>query len=254
MTEKRAELGDTLWIERAVRARGLYARYGKRIFDGVGAAAGLIVLSPVFVGVALAIAISSFSTRQRGAGFFSQRRIGRNGRPFSLIKFRTMAHTADGGGPAITVAGDARITSLGAVLRRWKVDELPQLWNVLKGEMSLVGPRPELESFVREYTLEQRRVLGVRPGITDPASIAYRDEEELLAKQEDARGWYRRVVLPHKLALNLDYIEDISFSGDVALIAKTMRAVFSHHGRQVRTGRSTAPGGSAVSRGPGSAK
>ncbi len=203
-----------------------YQRYGKRIFDCAAATAGLMVLSPVFLTVSAAVAMSSLGEAEPGPVFFSQRRAGKNGQPFSLIKFRTMALTPAGAEPSITVAGDPRITPLGAVLRRWKIDELPQLWNVWKGDISLVGPRPELESFVADYAAEQRPVLRVRPGMTDPASIAYRHEAEMLAEHENPQEWYRRVVLPHKLALNLDYIRNVSFSGDVALILKTLAAVF----------------------------
>ena len=247
MAKKRTAVETKLWraSKPEPRPQGFYPRYGKRIFDCASAAAGLIVLSPVFLGVAAAVAIASLRRAEPGPVFFPQRRAGKNGRPFSLIKFRTMAPapTPDGGGPAITVAGDARITPLGALLRRWKIDELPQLWNVCKGDISLVGPRPELEAFVTDYTAEQRRVLRVRPGITDLASIAYRDEAELLAEHENPQEWYRRVVLPHKLVLGLDYIETISFSGDVALILKTLGAVFfgrggpaSHAGQVTRGG------------------
>lgn len=145
---------------------------------------------------------------------------------FLLVKFRSMCGGGDSG-PLITVASDPRITSVGAILRKFKIDELPQLWNVLKGEMSLVGPRPEVERYVAEYTHQQRRVLEVRPGITDPASIAYRHEEKLLAVHPDPEGFYRTTVLPHKLSLNLEYIENISFRRDVSLILKTLRSIIS---------------------------
>jgi len=211
-----------------------YQPYGKRIFDCAAATAGLMVLSPILLAVSAAVAMASRGEAEPGPVFFSQRRAGKNGQPFSLIKFRTMALTPAGAKACITVAGDARITPLGAVLRRWKIDELPQLWNVWKGDISLVGPRPELESFVAGYTAEQRPVLRVRPGITDPASIAYRDEAEMLAEHENPQEWYRRVVLPHKLALNLDYVRNISFSVDVALILKTLAAVFLRPGESRR--------------------
>src|ERR1700677_5080295 len=139
------------------RAEGFYPRYAKRFFDCAGATAGLIALSPIFLGISAAVAIASLASAEPGPVFFSQRRVGKNGRPFSLIKFRTMAPAPDRGEASVTVAGDARVTPLGALLRRWKIDELPQLWNVWKGDISLVGPRPELEGFVAEYTAEQRR-------------------------------------------------------------------------------------------------
>jgi lipopolysaccharide/colanic/teichoic acid biosynthesis glycosyltransferase len=239
------------------REDGFYRRYGKRIFDVAGAAAGLIVLFPVFLAVGAAVAIASLGKAGRGPVFFSQRRVGKNRRPFALIKFRTMAPAPAGGEASIAVTGDVRITTLGALLRRWKIDEMPQLWNVCRGQMSLVGPRPELEEFVAGYTAEQRPVLRVRPGITDLASIAYRHEAELLAEHENPQEWYRQVVLPHKLALNLRYIQDISFSGDVALILKTLGVVFSGHSQRVRrSGRTRRcwPAGPSQSIIPGSAE
>ncbi|MGA8100640.1 MAG: sugar transferase [Candidatus Acidiferrales bacterium] len=252
MTKKETAIESKRWRagEQQPRAEGFYPRYGKRIFDCASAAAGLMVLSPVLLGVSAAVASASLASAEPGPVFFFQRRVGKNGRPFSLIKFRTMAAAPDGGEASITVAGDARITPLGALLRRWKIDELPQLWNVWKGDLSLVGPRPELEDFVADYTLEQRRVLRVRPGITDLASIAYRDEAEMLAEHANPQEWYRRVVLPHKLALNLDYIESISFSGDVALILKTLGAVFLGRGERAGHAGQVSPGGQARQSGP----
>lgn len=138
---------------------------------------------------------------------------------------------ADKHGPIITARGDSRITSLGRILRVIKLDELPQLWNVLKGEMSLVGPRPEVPLYVNSYTEEQKKVLTVRPGITDLSSIAYRDEEELLARQVNPRTYYLEVVLPHKLSLNAEYIRDISLKNDLSLITKTLFQLFFNRPR-----------------------
>ena len=129
-------------------------------------------------------------------------------------------------GPGITSSGDHRVTPLGAVLRKLKIDELPQLWNVLVGEMSLVGPRPEMARYVAEYTEDQRRVLLVRPGITDVASIQYRNEEKLLAQSGSAEEFYLHVVLPHKLELNLEYIGKMSFLFDMKLILQTLKSLF----------------------------
>jgi len=129
-------------------------------------------------------------------------------------------------GPLITVAGDSRVTSWGAFLRRHKIDELPQLWNVLKGEMSLVGPRPEVEHYVRGYTQRQRRILEVRPGITDAASLAYRTEEKVLAMSRDREKYYVEELLPKKLALNLVYIEGYNFSQDLSLVLTTISSLF----------------------------
>ena len=133
-----------------------------------------------------------------------------------------MRYQPQSGGPVITTAGDPRITSVGKVLRRYKLDELPQLWNVMRADMSLVGPRPELPLYVSGYTAAQRKVLSVRPGVTDPASLAYRFEEQLLATAKDPEAFYREAVLPDKLRMNLEYIQNISFFYDLKLIVSTL--------------------------------
>jgi lipopolysaccharide/colanic/teichoic acid biosynthesis glycosyltransferase len=166
-----------------------------------------------------------------GPVFYRQMRIGKAGCSFKIVKFRTMQVDADKRGPSITAGGDSRITSLGRILRAMKLDELPQLWNVLKGEMSLVGPRPEVPLYVNSYTEEQKKVLTVRPGITDPSSIAYRDEEELLARQVNPGAYYQEVVLPHKLLLNTEYIRNISLKNDLSLITKTLFHLFFNRPR-----------------------
>jgi lipopolysaccharide/colanic/teichoic acid biosynthesis glycosyltransferase len=160
--------------------KGVYANYGKRAMDTVLATAGLILLSPLFVFVACCIKLTS-----RGPMLFRQIRIGKDGRPFHILKFRSMVVQEFNIASKITVAGNPRVTAIGRVLRRHKVDELPQLWNVIRGDMSLVGPRPELPHYVSAYTPEQCVVLSARPGITDPASLLYRHEEEILAEQSD---------------------------------------------------------------------
>jgi len=193
-----------------------YARCGKRVFDFVAAFFGLLLLFPLMVMLALLVKFTSV-----GPVFYRQERIGLGGLVFRIAKFRSMFEGADRRGPAITSARDPRITATGRVLRRFKLDELPQLWNVLKGEMSLVGPRPEVPRYVETYSAVQRRVLSVRPGITDPASITYRQEEDLLGAQADADCYYREVVLPDKLRLNLEYLEQISFSYDLLLVLRT---------------------------------
>lgn len=215
---------STEWPLSHARTSGrevFYQRAGKRILDVSCAIAGLVLLAPFFLMIAALLKL----TPSRSV-LFRQPRVGRRGRIFLLVKFRSMCGGGDSG-PLITVASDPRITSVGAILRKFKIDELPQLWNVLKGEMSLVGPRPEVERYVAEYTHEQRRVLEVRPGITDPAAIAYRHEEKLLSRQPDPEGFYRTIVLPHKLFLNLEYVENISFRRDVLLILKTLRSIVS---------------------------
>jgi lipopolysaccharide/colanic/teichoic acid biosynthesis glycosyltransferase len=199
-----------------VRPTGFYANYGKRTLDLVSAAAGLIVLSPL-----LAVTACSIKLTSRGPVLFRQVRIGKDGRPFRIVKFRTMIDSSRSAA-TVTVAGDPRVTAVGAVLRRYKVDELPQLWNVIRGEMSLVGPRPELPVYVANYTAEQRAVLSARPGITDPASIAYRYEEQILATQDDPETFYVRQILPDKLARNSAYLEKITLGNDLCVILKTI--------------------------------
>lgn len=192
----------------------------RRCLDLVASIAGLLVLSPVFCLCAFLIRLDS-----PGPIFYRARRVGKNGRVFHLIKFRTMIHGADRLGPAITAQGDRRVTRIGSVLRRLKLDELPQLYNVALGEMSLVGPRPEDPRYVALYTPEQRRTLCVRPGITSAASLAYRHEEQLL-RGEDWETVYRTNILPEKLAIDLAYLERRTVASDLQLIFRTIAAVF----------------------------
>jgi lipopolysaccharide/colanic/teichoic acid biosynthesis glycosyltransferase len=193
----------------------------KRAIDVVGAGVGSVVLSPLLLVIALAIRL-----REGSPVLFRQERVGRGGSTFTILKFRTMrAGRPDD--PAVTVAGDNRITPLGRVLRRTKLDELPQLFNVLRGEMSLVGPRPEVPSYVAEWPAEVRRVvLSVRPGITDPASLAHFDEEAVLAAYDDPVEAYRTVVIPRKLAMYQHYVETRSVRGDLRIIVATLRRAF----------------------------
>lgn len=187
----------------------------KRLFDATCAATGMLVLMPVFAGLALLIVWDDGLPV-----LFSQTRVGRSGRPFRIWKFRTMRRDSHGG--VITAAGDARVTRAGAVLRRSKLDELPQLFNVLKGDMSLVGPRPEVAEHVQLEAPMWQAVLQVRPGITDLASLLYRNEEELLAAAGDPNALYRESVLPAKLLLNLKYLQSRSFWLDLKLILLTI--------------------------------
>src|SRR6185369_2422435 len=180
----------------------------ERFFDVTCSAAGLLFLMPVFAGIALMI------VRDDGwPVFFSQTRVGRKGKPFRIWKFHTMR--AGRHGSVITAAGDGRVTRAGAMLRKCKLDELPQLLNVLKGEMSLVGPRPEVPEHVRLEEPMWQAVLAVRPGITDLASLLYRDEERLLGAARDPNTFYRESVLPTKLFLNLAYLLSRSFRQDL---------------------------------------
>lgn len=173
-----------------------------RCLDIVFSALGLVALSPLLVVVWLLIVLES-----PGGGFYVQQRVGRGGRLFGLLKFRSMRVGSDKRG-LITVGGhDSRITRTGYFVRRWKIDELPQLWNVLRGDMSIVGPRPEVERYVRLYTPEQRLVLSVRPGITDYASIEYADENEKLGRADDPERMYIEQIMPDKIRLNMRYID-----------------------------------------------
>jgi lipopolysaccharide/colanic/teichoic acid biosynthesis glycosyltransferase len=190
----------------------------KRLFDLTMAGMGLLVLAPLLVVIALAIAATS-----RGPVLFRQQRVGLHGRPFEILKFRTMAHAPDANGALITVAGDRRITGVGRALRASKLDELPQLFNVFRGEMSLVGPRPEVPRYVALYPPDvARRVLSVRPGITDEASILFRNESEILATAGDAERAYVEELLPRKLDLYLRYAEHHSLAGDIGIILRTV--------------------------------
>lgn len=184
------------------------------------AALGLALLSPLLVAIAIAV-----WAHDRGPVFFRAARVGRGGEPFRLYKFRTMRVGAERSGPAITANGDQRITPVGHWLRRTKLDELPQLLNVLRGEMRLVGPRPEDPRYVDMYTIEQRRILEAAPGITSAAALAYRHEEQLLAGD----GWerfYRDEVMPAKIEIDLVYLKHRTAWTDLHLIARTAMAMF----------------------------
>jgi len=188
----------------------------RRWLDVAASLVGLAVLSPLLIGIGLWIKIDS-----PGPVFYRATRVCKDGQLFRLYKFRSMVAGADKQGPGITATGDARVTRAGRFLRRSKLDELPQLINVLKGEMSLVGPRPEDPRYVALYTPEQRRVLAVRPGITSAASLVYRQEEQLLAGP-DWETVYREQVLPAKLAIDLDYLARRSLWSDLGLIVRTI--------------------------------
>ena len=193
----------------------------KRLFDILCAGVGLLLLSPLLLAVAVWVKLDS-----RGPVMFRQERVGRFGRTFRIHKFRTMRVDAPALGPQITIGDDARITRSGRWLRASKVDELPQLWDVLRGAMSLVGPRPEVPRYVAMYPDELRAlVLSVRPGITDPASLSFRNESELLAQAEDPEREYVEVVMPMKLGLAADYVRNASLMGDIRLILATLGAI-----------------------------
>ncbi len=189
----------------------------RRALDVLVSGALLLATAPVLAVVALAVRATS-----PGPALFRQERVGRDGRPFELLKFRTMIADAPARGGVLTAPGDPRVTRLGAVLRRWKLDELPQLANVLRGDMSLVGPRPEVPGYVAGYTPRQRGVLRVRPGITDPASLAYVDEAAVLARFDDCERAYVEVVMPAKLALSLDYLDRRTLWSDLGILVRTL--------------------------------
>ncbi|MBP5988452.1 MAG: sugar transferase [Proteobacteria bacterium] len=194
----------------------------KRAFDVLFAAAVLLLLSPLLLGVAAWIRLDS-----RGPVLFRQLRVGRDGREFRILKFRTMHVDAPARGPQITVGRDPRITRAGHFLRKYKIDEFPQFINVLVGDMSVVGPRPEVPRYVAMYPPATRDlVLSVRPGITDLASIEYRDENELLGRSADPERTYVEQVMPAKLAYCERYVQERSFAGDIGIIGRTIAASF----------------------------
>jgi lipopolysaccharide/colanic/teichoic acid biosynthesis glycosyltransferase len=184
---------------------------------------GLVVLSPLFVVLAILIKLDS-----PGPVFYRGLRVGQGGLLFRMLKFRSMVQQAEQDGPGFTADGDPRVTRLGRVLRRTKLDELPQLINVLRGEMSMVGPRPEDPRYVALYAPEQRRVLDVRPGITSQASVQYRHEEAMLAR-DDAEDIYVATLMPDKLRIELAYMDHMSLWTDLKVIAMTIHAVLQRH-------------------------
>lgn len=188
----------------------------KRAFDLIVAALAVLVLLPLLLLLALAVALTS-----PGGAFFAQTRVGKGGTEFRLLKFRSMRPGSEAKGQ-LTVGGrDPRITAVGHFLRKTKLDELPQLFNILKGEMSLVGPRPEVRKYVALYSAEQRQVLQVRPGLTDYASLEYFEENALLGASENPEETYIQEVMPAKLALNAKYIEDMGLGTDLKILLRT---------------------------------
>jgi len=187
----------------------------KRIFDIVFSFIGLIILSPVFIIISILIKI-----KMPGPVFFHQNRAGRHGRLFRIVKFRTMI--PNHGGDTISVKGENRITPLGTILRRYKLDELPELWNVLKGDMSFVGPRPDMPEYIYRFSGDEKLILELRPGITGPATLKYANEEELLASVPDPKSFNDEIIWPDKVRMNLDYYKKRSFLGDLIIILKTL--------------------------------
>jgi lipopolysaccharide/colanic/teichoic acid biosynthesis glycosyltransferase len=189
----------------------------KRAFDLLFAAGGLLFLSPVFGLLAVAVKLSD-----GGPAFYRQQRVGQNGRLFVILKFRSMVLNTEKIGLSVTKDGDPRITRVGRFLRKSKLDELPQLWNVLRGDMSFVGPRPEVPRYVARYTAEQRQVLALKPGITDLATLAFRNEEELLRNAADTEKFYLEYCVPRKIELNLAYARQANVWKDIKIIVRTL--------------------------------
>ena len=188
----------------------------KYLFDRTVSLFGLIFLSPVLLVVALLVRLKM----PDGPVIFRQKRIGRHGKPFTMYKFRTM--TVSHSGSTVSVAGESRITPLGTMLRKYKLDELPELWNVLKGDMSFVGPRPDVPGYADKLQGDDRLILDLRPGITGPASLKYANEEEILAKVDDPIAYNDTVIFPDKVRINLDYYRNHTFWGDIRLIFQTV--------------------------------
>ena len=188
----------------------------KWIFDRVMALVGLVILLPVFLVVGILIKIKM----PDGPILFRQKRVGKGGRIFTMVKFRSMVVSHSGS--SVSVAGESRISPLGAKLRKYKLDELPELWNVLIGDMSFVGPRPDVPGFADKLVGEERGILQLRPGITGPASLKYRNEEELLASVDDPIRYNTEVIYPDKVRINLDYLRHWSFARDLKYIVQTL--------------------------------
>jgi lipopolysaccharide/colanic/teichoic acid biosynthesis glycosyltransferase len=213
---------DGLFEVAGIMIEAASASRPKRVFDVVASLCGILVLLPVFVIISLLIIINNgFPV------FYLQKRVGKNNEDFHLFKFRTMYKDADKKG-LLTVGGrDPRITPIGYYLRKYKLDELPQLFNVLFGSMSLVGPRPEVRKYVDLYDAEQRKVLNVRPGITDYASLEYFHENDLLAASKNPEETYIKEVMPAKLELNKKYIREVGLATDIKIIFRTLKKIFS---------------------------
>jgi len=194
-----------------------YLLIGKPLFDFVVSLFGIIVFTPFFLIIAVVIKLSS-----KGSILFKQERAGLNFKPFNIFKFRTMVANAEKLGEAVTTSGDLRITRIGRILRNLKLDELPQLFNVLFGQMSIVGPRPEVMKYVSQFKGDYSHILKVKPGITDYAALKYRNEEEIMAKYDNVELGYIEEVLPAKIKLYRKYIEEISFLTDLKLVFKTL--------------------------------
>lgn len=197
-----------------------YILYGKRFFDILATILGGLILLPIIIPIIIWIKLSS-----KGPLFYVQKRVGKNFKEFNLYKFRSMIINADKVGPSVTSGDDPRITKVGRIIRKTKIDELPQLINVIKGDMSLVGPRPEVMKFVKEKKKEYKNILTIKPGITDNAAIEFRDEETIMEQYIDKEKAYIDIVLPQKIELYNKYIRNISLLNDIKLILKTLKVI-----------------------------
>ncbi len=216
------ENAETSFDYKKMLSKKWFSLFNIRMFDIFASAIGLLLLSPLFLFVAIAIKLTS-----KGEVFFKQTRVGKNEKQFKILKFRTMVKNAESKGLQLSTSNDMRITSVGKFLRKAKIDELPQLINVLIGDMSLVGPRPEVPKYVDLYDAEQKNVLLVRPGITDMASIKFRNENEILENSDDAEKSYIEEIMPVKLALNLKYIQQMRLCYNIKLIFETLFVVLT---------------------------
>lgn len=207
-------------IEGSVQRISIFKRLTKRVFDLFFSLLGIAILSPVFIFVAIWIKLST-----KNRIIYKQQRMGQNLKLFNIYKFQTMVPNADKIGPLVTVGNDPRVTKPGRVLRKYKIDELPQLFNVLFGNMSFVGPRPEVPKYLPYYSDEQLKLFSIKPGITDISSIELRDEELFLEENSDRNDYYEAVLLPKKLNNSLTYLEKYSVLYDVKLILKTIKKI-----------------------------
>lgn len=199
----------------------------KWIFDRLASTMGLLILWPILLLVAIMIRVKM----PGGPVIFKQKRVGQDGKLFTMYKFRSM--TVSHSGSSVSVAGESRITPLGAKLRKYKLDELPELWNVLKGDMSFVGPRPDVPGYADKLEGHDRNILKLKPGITGPASLKYRDEEELLAKIENPQKYNDEVIYPDKIKINLYYLEHYSFLKDIQMIICTVLGKKMKYGGEI---------------------
>lgn len=201
----------------------------KYIFDRTASFCGLLFLWPLLIIVAILIKIKM----PGGPSLFTQERVGKNGILFTMYKFRTMINSTNRTWSSVSVAGESRITPLGAILRKYKIDELPELWNVLKGDMSFVGPRPDVPGYSDALTGEDREVLKLRPGITGPASLKYRNEEEMLATIDDPQKYNDEVIFPDKVRINRYYLHNYSFWMDIKMIVVTVLGKHMMYGGEI---------------------